>query len=245
MRFSGKLRSLFVFFMFASLTLCFSTADAMMIGVRGDSSDSDVVWMDETGGFPYGGTIGNADFAELESLAVDNYGNYYSVGGNALITIDPTTGAGTQVATLDFGTVTPNVRGLAFSSTGELYAINSAPGEHEWDIRGADSLYSIDMSTGLGSYLGDTSFDIVEGLTFSPRGELYAWDHEFGLLTVDVSTGAATDVNDTDNQLPENDRYWAISTLTFGLDGTLYGGGTGISTIDLTDGSIVDAIGGY
>src|SRR5688572_24985768 len=61
-------------------------------------------------------TIGLPGVAGLNSLARNRAGLLFSAGGIAgdqLVTINPSTGAATTVATLNFGAETPSVRGLA------------------------------------------------------------------------------------------------------------------------------------
>ncbi len=73
-----------------------------------------------------GSVIGLTGFNYLNSLARDKSGNLYSACVNQLIRINPSTGAGTVVATLNFNlSVSLDIRGLAFSPDGVLYAIQS------------------------------------------------------------------------------------------------------------------------
>ena len=71
-----------------------------------------------------GSVIGLTGFNYLNSLARDKSGNLYSACGNQLIRINPATGAGTSVANLNFDLAQSlDIRGLAFSPDGFLYAI--------------------------------------------------------------------------------------------------------------------------
>lgn len=92
-----------------------------------------------------GAAIGNSGFAGLNSLAVNNSGTIYSAvdtfGATTwpLVTINPSTGAGTSVATLNFGSVRPDVRGLAFSAGNVLFAVNdTGPAGGYSDVRGIE-----------------------------------------------------------------------------------------------------------
>ena len=82
-----------------------------------------------------------------------------------LITVNHLTGAGTPVASLDLA----NVKLLAFSPSGVLYAVN-----------GTDTfsqLVTIDKVTGHGTDLGGIGFQRVDGMAFHPGdGELYGID---------------------------------------------------------------------
>jgi hypothetical protein len=104
--------------------------------------------------------------------------------------MNPNTGRGTKVATLNFGDVIPDVRGLAFSPGGVLFAINNTgpPGGAN-----PDDLFAIDVGTGVGTLIGRTGFTGVQDLAFAPDGTLYGWDISAGLLTIDPLTGRVLD----------------------------------------------------
>jgi len=170
-------------------------AEGDMVGVSWSATNSPVVRLDESTGA--GATIGLSGFTGLNALAVDGSGTLYSAVDNInaitkpLITINPSTGAGTAVAPLNFGAIEPFVRGLAFSPAGVLYAVNNTgpPGQTV-----SHDLYTIDPNTGIGTHVGITGLG-VQGIDFSPGGILYGWDVFDGLVTIDTATGAATDVN--------------------------------------------------
>jgi hypothetical protein len=143
-----------------------------------------------------------------------------------LITIDPATGKGTQVAILDFPVYPASVRALAFSPGGVLYAVNCRPGA---GLQPHD-LYTINVATGVGTLIGHTG-DGVQGLAFSPGGVLYGWDVVLGLVTINTATGAATDVN------PAIGGTGDIQSIIFGPDGKLYGGCNALYIIDPTTGA--------
>ena len=195
-----------------------------MIGVSWDFSNSPVVKIDPNTGS--GSTIGLSGFPGLNSLAKDPVGTLWSVTdlyddpNDQLIKIDPATGKGTQVATLNFPVYPANVRALAFSSMGVLYATNGRPGAGLQPI----DLYTVDVVTGIGTYIGPTG--AIQGLTFSPSGVLYGWDVNVGLVTINTATGAATDVNPAAAGTPN------IQSIVFASDGTLYGAGNALYKID-------------
>src|SRR5262245_3781333 len=104
-------------------------ARADLIGVSFGGPASPVVRIDPATGV--GSAIGVSGFPALNSLAESRAGTLYSAVDSPpgspphLITINPATGAGTMVATLNFGAVVPDVRGLAFSGADVLFAINN------------------------------------------------------------------------------------------------------------------------
>lgn len=78
---------------------------------------------------------------------------------------------------------------LCCSSVGAqpfAYAVNS---DAEVD---ADHLYRINLSSGVGQVLGDTTFKDIEGLSFNEDGDLIGADDESdSLLKIDLATGFA------------------------------------------------------
>jgi hypothetical protein len=163
-------------------------------------------------------TIGpTGDSGLHNSLAKDSSGVLYSVAAyDRLISINPTTGEATLVAT-----ITPelDVRGLAGSSDGTLYAISGV------------SLYRINASTGettlVSTASGIDGLAGIQALAFSPTGVLYGYSVYRGLLTIDAETGATTDVNPSVSGL-----ITQIQGLAFGPDGTLYGARGNLWRID-------------
>jgi hypothetical protein len=127
---------------------------ANMIGVSWSDTNSPVVQIDENTGI--GMNIGLSGFTGLNSLAIDNAGALYSAVDNLnatppllrLVTINPATGVGSAGPALNFGTVRPAIRALAFSSQNVLYAVNNTgpPGETI-----THDLYTIDVGTGVGT----------------------------------------------------------------------------------------------
>jgi hypothetical protein len=144
--------------------------------------------------------LGSSGFGRLNSLATNSAGVLYSATDNAdnvtgpdfLLTLNPTTGAGTSVAQLSFGTVDPDVRSMAFRpSDGALFAINAGGGSNT----SANSLFRIDPATGVGTQIAALGGLGVQGLDFSAGGVLFGWSGTLGLITIDATTGAVTDVN--------------------------------------------------
>ena len=166
--------------------------------------------------------IGRPSSSGTNALAKDLAGRFYTTDedGN-LILLDPTDGSGTIVAELSLQDANINVPSMAFSPSGTLYVINRD---------GQDSLYVVDVGTGIGTLVGPTGTGRMQGLTFSPNGALYAWDIRAGLSTIDTATGVATDVNDSEGASED------IQSLAFSPEGVLYGAQYGLYTIDPTTG---------
>jgi hypothetical protein len=169
-------------------------AAAKMMAVGYDSTDSPVVEIDEiTGLFRL---IGGSGFPNLNSLARDDAGRLLSVGGeaeNQLIAINPRTGRGTAVLTLDFGDDPVNVHGLAFTWLDDgprLWAINRRPG-----IGLARDLFRINLATGVGTKINADPLGLITSITPFLGSTLYAWDLVLGLGELDASTGVLTDLN--------------------------------------------------
>ena len=93
---------------------------------------------------------------------------------------------------------------------------------HTDDNPGPSSLYTIDETTGAGTLIGNIGY-AVNALAFDPTsGKLYAsttaWSGSFnGLLQIDTSTGAATEIG------PFGSCFWAILGLSFNSSGELFG----------------------
>ena len=196
-----------------------------------------VTWNGDVYDVETGTLISNSGFFGLNGLAEDSQGTIYSVStpsslDGSLVTIDPLTGLGTAIADVD---TINGVRGLAFSANDELYSIIDTG--DPWYI-GPDSLATIDTSNGEVTYFGATGLTGIQGLAFSQDEVLYGWDLGEGLVTIDLLTGVATDVN------PEVGGGY-IQTLDFDQYGTLFGGGGSLYEIDLLSGdySVVDTLG--
>ncbi|MBK8975442.1 MAG: hypothetical protein IPM29_05915 [Planctomycetes bacterium] len=159
-----------------------------MIGVSWTGS---VYGIDSTTGA--GTLIGTTGLGTgANSMAIDGSGTVYiHQRSTGLATVDPATGAATIVCRL----TALDVRGLAYSPTGVLYAVV--------DGGSADSLFTIDVATCSASLVGATGLVSLQGLTFLGN-TLYGWDVSrsttqpgLGLVTIDTTTGVATDVNPT------------------------------------------------
>ncbi|WP_264716096.1 DUF6923 family protein [Limobrevibacterium gyesilva] len=131
----------------------------------------------------------------------------YSTGNNgkALFTIDPTTGAGTNVGSFGYN----DTFGLAFSPDNTLYAIVNS--------YSTSALATVDTATGAATPVGaGTNILNLMALVFAPTGTLYAanWGTN-QLYTMDPATGAATAVGSLG--------FDGIMDLAFDGAGQLYG----------------------
>lgn len=115
-----------------------------------------------------------------------------------LATINPMTGAGTLGPTIT-GTglsATAPIASIAWDPvTGVLYG-NSSTGYGAT----ADTLYSINPTTGVATLIGRLGFSDVYALGFGQNGTLYGIedaDEQGGLININLTTGAGTLVGDT------------------------------------------------
>ena len=213
--------------LWAALMALVGQASADIVGVEYSESNSRLVRINQ--GTGVGNAVGNTGFTRLNSLSSNSFGVLYSApnAGPSLITIDLSTGAGTSGATINLG-VAPDIRGLAFSPGNVLFAANNTgPG----GLLNPDELYSINTSTGVGTLVGATGISGLQSLEFSSVGMLYGWDVDIGLVTINTTTGVASDVN------PAIGGTAAIQSIAFAPDGTLYGACNALFTIDVATGA--------
>jgi hypothetical protein len=219
----------------APLILIVIATAALVVPVASHSAiigiewDGEVFTIDETTGG--GSLVGSSGYIQTNAMARNSAGTLYSEGdtSSALITIDPSTGAGTLATPLTqvFG----GYRAFAFSPGDVLYANNGC------SCGANNELYTIDVSTGAITLVGTIPFPGVQALTFSPGGVLYGWDAGpedgagAGLIVIDPLTANAVDVN------PGVGGSYDIQTIAFSPDGVLYGANDSLFTIDLTTGA--------
>ena len=172
-----------------------------------------------------GSVIGPIGVIGTNSMAKDANGAIYSADTLKLIRIDPQTGAGTVARALQTAT---DIRGLAFSPAGVLYAIRNGGDPGAVDV--PDDLVTIDTGTGAVTLVGSTGLSSLQALEFAPNGTLYAWDLGDGLVVVNPSTGAGGIVNPT--YKPSAD----IQGLAFGPNCVLFGARDALYTINQSTG---------
>jgi WD40 repeat protein len=199
-----------------------------IVAVSWNTTNSPVSLLDRTTGDRQ--VVGSSGFQRLNSLARDPGGTLFSVAGNnQLVTINPNSGAGTGGPLLSV----VDVRALAFSPAGQLFAIQDG------GTGASDRLFTIDTNTGTGTLIGAMRYAGVQGLEFFSDGTLYGWEvgsgtgSGAGLIRIDPSTGAATDID------PFTDGSSQIQSLAFGEGTALYGAGDGLYAIDILNGAAI------
>ncbi|HEU4419998.1 MAG TPA: hypothetical protein VFT55_13780, partial [Planctomycetota bacterium] len=101
-----------------------------------------------------------------------------------LTVIDASSGAATVIHSN-----VPDLRGLANAGGTMLWGIvNTVAGS----TTSIDTLVLIDTSSGTFTTIGTTGLAALQGLTMH-QGILYSWDLNLGLVTIDPTTGLATD----------------------------------------------------
>lgn len=192
--------------------------------------------------------IGPIGYERVSALEYDEVtGILYGTGErndgsntNVLLTIDPSTGAGTEVgptnvAALGFGTVESD---LSFrNSNGRLYAY----------IEAGDGVATINPATGAAATVGPTGIsDLGNGLEFS-RGDLLFQAGAGSLTTINQSTGAKTIVAPLTFVGFPPLGFPRINAMDVNCAGTMYasvndgGGGAGpnyLATVNLATGVV-------
>jgi len=164
----------------------------------------------------------NPTFA-ANAMARNSAGVYYTAGGlgnSRLNTINPATGMLTEGP---FISLNDDVRGLAFSPADVLYVTSAVAST-------SANLYTMDVSTGAMTLIAPVG--PMQALTFSASGTLYGWSGILGLVTIDPTTGAVTDV-DASVGSAQN-----IQTLAFSPGGVLYAGSPDLYTVSLATGEL-------
>jgi len=110
--------------------------------------------------------IGSIGFDDVDALAFSPSGELFAVSMafEALIRIDPATGAGSMVGPLT-GLVGTFLGAIAFRRDGILYGIDM-----EDSNGGPSNLYTIDTGSGAATLVGPLGFDSVEGMTLNTGG---------------------------------------------------------------------------
>ena len=157
------------------------------------------------------------------ALTRDDSGTVWStrrVGSSTygVTTIDPTTGAAVEVYSN-----TTDIRGMAPAGGGMLYIVEQTSG---------DTLSLFDTTTGVSTPIGGINFGGVQSLA-QVDGQLYAWDVNYGLLSIDAATGAGTDI--VPGLHPGNE---SIQWLARRGDGKLVGGNDELYELDPATGAV-------
>jgi hypothetical protein len=138
--------------------------------------------------------IGDTGFHDYfwNGLSQDQNGRFVAAYGDFvdkywIYEIDPTTGSGTPLVPTPFY----GVESLSFGGNGELFVINDPKGPSNGGIH---DLYTVDLATGSVNLIGSTGLYEIKALDFH-NGILFGFDVNIGLVTIDTTTGVATDVN--------------------------------------------------
>lgn len=150
-------------------------------------------------------------------LAADSQGTIYSVsqninvGWSELHEVDPATGQLTYLFDVD----SVGIGAIAFGPGDTLYGAANL----SWPLGIAPShLITINTATGTTTVIGQIASASSDILAMDFDGTtMFAWDHQRGLMTVDLGSGLGTDldssfVGDTASS----------KSMCFGVDGTLY-----------------------
>lgn len=171
--------------------------------------------------------LGSGNGMAFNALAMDAAGSYWAAGtvptgGHGLAIVHPTQGT----ATLVFAP-TSDMRSLAFDGTrllGTRVATTDLTAE----------LVHIDTATGAERLIGSTGITQLQALAVH-QGVCYGFDNTLGLVTIDLQTGVATDVNPQVGS-PANFGVAPIQFLTSMPDGRLLGGRNFLFRIDVLTG---------
>ncbi|MEO0426716.1 MAG: hypothetical protein AAF160_04650 [Pseudomonadota bacterium] len=167
--------------------------------------------------------VGDIGFA-VSGLAASPSGELFGITtANQLISIDPSSGAGTVVGT---SSVTSSPEGLAFAPDGTLFA------------SGGSSLFTIDPLTGASTLLGTISLADIDGLTVT-QGPVTTAAGTFGagtllaadsgdLFAINPSSLAVTAIGSPTNSVPQE-------ALTILPDGTLFAADSSLDAVFLVD----------
>ena len=144
---------------------------------------------------PIGSVVSSGTFG---ALAFRSDGELFGGRGFELFSINPDTGEGTLVGNSSIGTL----NGFSFRDDDTLFAVSN------------DVLYTIDTDTGSANLIGALGLSQIEGIAFDSSGTLFGiGGNSFQLVTIDPSSGAATQVAGTSRNL---------SALTFDNSDTLF-----------------------
>lgn len=158
-------------------------ASATLLGV---TLTGDVYHIDEVTGAET--LVGGSGFFVNSTARDPLSGTIYSASTQGLITIDPLSGAGSLI-----GSGGIMLSGLAFGPDGMLYGARNPFAAEGF----SDRLVRVDPATGVQSDVGPFGgqFGAVQAMAFVDD-TLYGWDLRAtgGLFTVDLATGAATDL---------------------------------------------------
>lgn len=206
---------LFSFGVAGALLILASQCFALPIGYA--SRDNDLYKIDL--GSASKTLVGSVGFDDVEALGFNPLtGTLYGIDDEnssssfeSLITIDTLTGAGTLVGSLGFTASNP---GFAISPSGIGYL------SHDPGGTSSDAIYTVNLSNGVATKLGNTGVNGIDGLAFAGN-TLYGisgFSIYKGVYTLDITNGTATSFlanSDFDKQMGlayDGNDLWAISS---------------------------------
>lgn len=171
------------------------------------------------------------EWTEMNCLARAYDGHFYSEQNGTILRVNPSSGF------IRFWTVLHGIEHLtAFAASpldGNLYGVQR--------YSPLPRLLRFDPRTGFTTYyMGQTSHTGIQAMAIDSTGNAYAWDVREGLLSIDLQTGATTDINNNVGGTGD------IQTLCFDSEDRLYGGRDALYRISTTTGEYVEiGSGGY
>lgn len=206
-------------------------ASGVAVDVNTQDATTDVAYLGRGTG---GSTLYRADLlVSAVALVGDSGSGSTSIHGMDFMSFDATSDAYSFPATDSSGQPVP----------GFLYAALNLRGSSN---SGGDHLAMVDESTGVALVVGPFGAEGVEALAFDADGTLWAGVSAHsnatpGLYTVDIGSGLATFYATLDNvgpNGPPGPPSGGLTSLTFGCDGTLWGG-----TAEAVANASVDGVG--
>ena len=200
--------------------------------LAGSASGFDMIGVDFNGGIHRIDSTDGSNFllastgiSQANGLAVNNLGEIYvAASSGGIYRIDEATGAATFVHNVGL-----DIRAVAVTGTKDFY--------FSVGTLGSDDLYHFHLGNLTVNYVGSLGTDGVQSMAFDGNGTLYAWSNQTGfpsgqgLVTVDVTTGAITDVNTT--FVPCS----GLQYIAFSPSGALFGGATDHFSINPNNGT--------
>ena len=175
--------------------VCCVAVAACLLAPRARASFLGITWQGDVYRFSEGTNapvfVGTSGFASVQAMAADSSGTIYAANHDSLFSVDPGTGAGTLVATLNLPTNTSSPRGLAFSDDDTLYGVAFRYGT----IYGAGRLYTVDRSSGTvaevnTNLINGTGHNSLQSLEYRD-GSLYSWSlNDDRLIRIDPADGS-------------------------------------------------------
>lgn len=161
---------------------------------------------------------------KVNSLFSPNGTSFFAAADDGLtprlFAVDPITGA----ATLAIANLGMRIVALADQpSTPRMWGIADGP---------TDLLVRIDVVQGSVTVVGSTGLTDVQGIELL-HGQLYGWDATLGLVRIDSTTGAGSDVNPLLGAQGQDVRF-----LTIGAVDQIVGGSNELFAIDLATGAL-------